>query len=204
MKKVKISLLSIVWIAFLFISKTPFIFPLLCAVILHESGHLLCAKILKIEILSFDLSLLGARIKTKRELSYFDEMIFALAGPLMGFLGFAFTFKIALAGILHPFCKDFLFPFSMLSLCLSIFNLVPLSSLDGGRILKCLLSLIFPLDIAEKIMSFFSLLTLLSLWMLSVYMMLKIANGVPMFIFCLIFFSKCFIRNAKNGDFESF
>lgn len=203
MKKIKISPLSIIWIIFLMLSNTPFIFPLLCAVLLHECGHLLCASILKIKIQRFDLSLLGARIKTGNTLSYIDELILALGGPLAGFLGFAFTFKIALGNISIPFFQKFLFPFSMLSLCLSIFNLLPLASLDGGRILKCVLCLIFSLDTAEKILRFMSFLTLLSLWMFSVYMMLKISNGVPMFIFCLIFFLKCFVLNSKTRDFES-
>ena len=204
MKKIKISILSVIWIVFLIISKTPFIIPLLCAVILHEFGHLLCALILKIKIKRFDLSLLGARIKTHNTLSYKDELLFALGGPLMGLLGFALTFKIAMTNFDIPFYQSFLFPFSILSLCLSIFNLLPLASLDGGRILKCILYLVFELDTADRIIKIASFITLLSLWMLSVYMMLKISNGVPMFIFCLIFFVKCFIKSIKNGDLESF
>ncbi len=202
MKRIKISLLSVIWVVALMLTNTPFIIPLLFAVILHEVGHILCAKILKIELQRFDLSLLGARIKTKRELSYADEILFALGGPIAGFLGFGLTFNFALSHINIPFYQAFLFPFSLLSLCLSIFNLIPLNSLDGGRILKCLLCLLFSLDIAEKIMRFVTLLTLLSLWFLSIYMMLKISNGIAMFFFCLIFFSKCFIHSVKNGDLE--
>ena len=204
MKKIKISLLSIIWISFLILSKTPFIIPLISAVLLHECGHLLCAKILKIKIKSFEFSHLGARIKTRAELPYIDELLLALGGPLIGFLGFAFTIKIALDNMGLPFCQEFLFPFSVLSLCLSIFNLIPLHSLDGGRILKCALCLIFPLDLAEKIMQFTSFLTLIILWLLSVYMMIKMSSGVPMFIFCLFFFTKCFILDVKSRDFESF
>ena len=202
MKRIKISILSIVWIVVLMLTNTPFIIPLLCAVLLHEIGHLLCARILKIKIKSFELSIFGGRIKTEKDPSYVDELIFALGGPLAGFIGFAFTYKIALNNLNIPFCQTFLFPFSVLSLCLSIFNLIPLTSLDGGRILKCTLCLLFSLDTAEKILKVTSFFTLVSLWMLSVYMMLKTANGVPMFVFCLIFFSKCFIFNIKTRDFE--
>ena len=202
MKRIKISLLSIVWIAVLMLTNTPFIMPLLCAVLLHEIGHIICAMILKIKIKSFELSIFGGRIKTEKEPSYVDELIFALGGPLAGFIGFAFTYQFALNNLDIPFCQAFLFPFSVLSLCLSIFNLIPLTSLDGGRILKCTLCLLFSLDIADKILRITSFLTLVSLWMLSVYMMLKTANGVPMFVFCLIFFSKCFIFNIKTRDFE--
>lgn len=203
MKKIKISPLSIIWIAFLMFSNTPFIIPMICAVLLHEIGHLLCAKILKIKIKCFELSIFGGRIKTLKDPPYIDELIFALGGPLLGFVGFAFTYKIALHNISTPFCQSFLFPFSILSLCLSIFNLIPLASLDGGRILNCILCLMFSVNLAEKILRITSFFALLSLWMLSVYMMLKISNGVPMFIFCLIFFAKCFIFNTKTRDFES-
>ena len=202
MKRIKISLLSIVWIVVLILTNTPFIMPLLCAVILHEIGHLLCAKLLKIQIKSFEFSIFGGRIKTEKEPSYIDELLFALGGPLAGIIGFAFTYKFALNNLDIPLCQAFLFPFSVISLCLSIFNLIPLTSLDGGRILKCTLCLLFPLDTADKILRFTSFFTLVSLWMLSVYMMLKTANGVPMFVFCLIFFSKCFIFNIKTRDFE--
>ena len=201
MKKIKISPFSIIWIIFLMLSNTPFIVPLIFAVLLHEIGHMLCAKLLKIKIKSFELSLFGGRIKTQKEPSYVDELIFALGGPLAGFVGFAFTYKIALNNLTIPFCQSFLFPFSIISLCLSVFNLIPLTSLDGGRILKCSLCLLFSLDTADRILRITSFLTLLSLWLLSVYMMLKIANGVPMFIFCLIFFAKCFIFNIKTRDF---
>ena len=202
MKKIKISILSILWIVVLLLSDTPFILPLMCAVILHEFGHLLCAIILKIKIKSLELSILGAQIKTAKDPSYIDELIFALGGPLIGLIGFAFTYKLSLNNLDLPFCQNFLFPFSILSLCLSIFNLIPLSSLDGGRILKCTLCLLFSLDVADKTLRITSFFTLLCLWLLSVYMMIKTANGVPMFIFCLIFFSKCFIFNVKTRDFE--
>lgn len=204
MKKVKISPLSLIWFTFLLFSKTPFILPMICAIILHELGHILSAFILKIKIQSFELSILGARITTKESLSYIDELLFSLGGPLMGIIGFIFTLSPSLNYADFPICQDFLFPFSILSLCLSIFNLIPLPSLDGGRILKCLVCLIFSLPTADKILHFTYFLTLLCLWMLSVYMMLKTSNGVPMFIFCLIFFSKCFICKAQNGDLARF
>ena len=201
MPKIKISIINIMWLFYLLISNTPFIIPLICAIALHEAGHLFCALLLKIKIKSFELSILGGQIKTCEALSYTDELIFAIGGPLFGVLGFAFTFGLAMNNIFITFYRDFLFPFSILSLCLAIFNLVPLASLDGGRILKCILCLLFSLDTAEKLMRFSSFLSLISLWMLSVYMMLKISSGVPMFVFCLIFFIKCFILYNKNRDF---
>ncbi len=204
MKKIKISPLSIIWAFFLVYFKTPYLIPLIFAVAIHELGHILIARILKIHLKSFEMSLLGARIESSDPLSYRDEFLLALGGPLFGFLGFALPLFPAVRYSNVPFCSDFLLPFSVISLCLTFFNLIPISIFDGGRMLKCVLCRLVSLDLAEKVLSIFTFLALFSMWLLSVYMILKTAAGLPMFIFCLIFFVKCFIFNAQTRENESF
>ena len=201
MGKIKFSLLSIIWLAFLIYSKTPFLFPMLCAVILHELGHILIAIILKIKIKHLKLSVLGARIETEGALSYTDELLLALGGPLFGFLGYSFTISIALMNDQVPFCCEFLLPFSIISLCLTVFNLLPLETLDGGRIFKCLLLKLFSLNFADKIIRIASFFSLFLLWLFSVYFVIKISQGLQLLVFCMVFFSKCFVFDAKNRDF---
>lgn len=199
MTKIKISLISLLWMALLAISDTPYLLPTLFAVVLHELGHIFCAKILKIQIRKFNLSLLGARLEIAGEISYQDELLLALGGPLFGALGFAFSLfpalKFGFPALLH---------FAIISLVLALFNLLPLETLDGGRILKCLFCLAFGLDTARKMMKIASFFTLFLMWLFSVYIMLKIASGVQTFVFCAFFFAKCFIFDRKNGDFASF
>ncbi len=202
MPRIKISPISFLYIALLAVSGTPHLFPLFCAIALHEAGHLSLAALLGLKIKSLDLSLLGARITTASELSYTEEFLFALGGPLFSFLGFSLTLPAALKYESLPFSQDFMLPFSLICACLLIFNLLPLQSLDGGRMLASLALSLFSLSFAVKLMRAMTILTLLCLWLLSVYMMLRIAQGLPMFVFCVIFFIKCFIRNEKNKDFE--
>lgn len=201
MAKVKVSLLSIIWLAFLIYSKTPYLLPMLCAVALHELGHLVFAVALSIKIKRFTISLLGARMETAGSLSYTDEMLLSLGGPLFGFLGYALFISTAMRNTEHPFCREFLLPFAIISLCLTVFNLMPLETLDGGRIFKCLFFKLFPIELAEKIIRVASFLSLFLLWLFSVYFVLKIAEGVQLLVFCLIFFSKCFVFESKNRDF---
>ena len=201
MSKIKISLLSIIWFGFLIYSGTPHLFPMLCAVGLHELGHLAVAGLLKIKIKRFSLFLLGARMESAETLSYTDELLFALGGPLFGFLGYSFTISRALKNISHSFCEDFLLPFSIISLCLTVFNLLPLETLDGGRIFKCLICKIFTLEVADKIIAVASFLSLFCLWLFSVYLVIKIAEGLGLLVFCLFFFAKCFVFKKKNRDF---
>jgi stage IV sporulation protein FB len=204
MKKIKISPLFIIWIVFLIKFQSTFVLPLLCAVSLHELGHLTVAKILKIKIKCFRLSILGARIETEESLSYTNEFLLAAGGPFFGLLGFAFVFPYTWQYPTDSSIQSFWLPFSIISLCLTLFNLIPLSSLDGGRMAFCLMCQIFSLRFALKIIRISSFLTLFSFWIFSVYMMIKISMGLSMLVFCGIFFAKCFIFDIKNGDIVSF
>ena len=203
MKKLKMSPLCVIWLLVLFKFQARFTIPLFCAIILHELGHLVVAKILKIQIKRFEISILGARIITQSELSYKDEFLLALGGPVSGLLGFLFTLPISLDKC-TPFTENFLLPFSLISLCLTIFNLIPLATLDGGRMLFCGLCIAFSLNLASKIMCVASFLTLFSFWIFSVYLVLKASLGLSMLVFCFIFFSKCFIFDNKNRDYARF
>ena len=204
MSKIKISPSSAIWFIFLLFSTPTLALPLISAVALHELGHLFCAKLLGVKIYSFNLSVLGARLNIDSEISYTDELLISIFGPLFGMLGFGFTFFVALKYTCEPFCDKFLFPFSCISLCLAVFNLAPIDTLDGGRIAKCLCYKLFALSKAEKIIKYITFCTLAILWLIATYLMIKIADGLSMFVFCAILFSKCFIFNSKNRDFKSF
>ena len=204
MTKIKISPLCAIWIIFLIKHQSNFILPLFCAIALHEMGHLFFAKLLKIKIKSFNLSILGARIQTKDILSYTDEFLLAFGGPFFGLMGFVLSIPLIMPNPSHPFIASFLFPFAIISLCLTIFNLIPLSTLDGGRMMFCLMCHLFTLTLALKIIRLTSFFTLFAFWIFSVYMMIKISAGLSMLIFCYIFFAKCFIFDTKSRDFESF
>lgn len=199
MPTVKTSFITILWAIVLVSSQTPYLIPTLAAVALHELGHILFAFLLKIKIKCFHLSLLGARLEIVGEISYKKELLLALGGPLFGVFGFAFSISPAL-----NYGLESLLYFSVISLILALFNLLPLESLDGGRMLKCTLCLCFKLETANKIMSLACFLTLFTLWLFSVYVILKIASGLQTFVFCSFFFAKCFIFNKKNGDLTSF
>ncbi len=198
MKKVKISPLSMIWAVILLLSETPHILPMLCAVLLHEAGHLAAVKALKIKIKCFHLSILGARIETDGELSYKNEFLLAAAGPTAGLLGFIICIFPARELTEVRFCSQFLLPFAIISLCLTVFNIIPLSTLDGGRMLEALICRLFSLDFATKILKLTSFFTLFAIWIFSVYMLIKIYSGLSMLVFCSVLFAKCFIFNAEN------
>ena len=204
MKKLKISAISIIWLCVMIYFKTPFLLPLMCAIAIHELGHIVTARVLKIEIKRFHLSILGAALETKGEISYVKELLLAMGGPLFGTLGSILGFAFLKTKPDLPATIDFIQYFSTISIVITIFNLIPLATLDGGRILKCIAYIVFPLTLADKIIKLFSFFTLFALWLFSVYAMLKLSQGVPTFVFCSIFFVKCFVLDTKNGVLTSF
>lgn len=193
MPNLKISPFLIIYVVITVFMNPSYILPTISAIILHELGHILCAKILRAKITRLTLSPLGAQMKLEGVIPYKDELLIAFAGPLFGILGFGFT-------IFYTPLKTF----SIISLILSIFNLLPLPSLDGGRMLKCTLCLFFPLNAAEKISKILGFLTLGLLWAFAIYFMIKLTSGVSVFVFCSLFFSKYFIFNTKKRDLKRF
>ena len=194
MKKIKIDCITLLWIAFIIYAKGSLVIHLFLAILLHELGHIFACLILKVKIKSINLSLLGARIELIDRISYFQEFTIAFAGPLLGMIGYLVASNVGQE-------SPSVMLFALISLCLSVFNLFPMHSLDGGRIVKCILYSIFSFDISERIMKIISFLTLFTFWLFSSYIMIKYTGGLSGFIFCAIFFAKCYIFNIKKRDF---
>lgn len=117
-------------------------FPFLTAALLHEAGHLVVLHCLGVRIDRLRLSGQGAILFTE-PLSYQRELLAALGGPCVNFL-------------LLLFFARRLPIFALVNLCLLAFNLLPVYPLDGGRILRALLSLLLPTAaaaVAEKLIS---------------------------------------------------
>jgi stage IV sporulation protein FB len=200
MPKIKISFISVIWIFALIYYKPAFFSPMIIAIIIHELSHILAAFLLNIRIKSFTLMPFGARIESARELSYREELLFSAAGPLGGILS-----ALLCLAFYRIFNDDHrLFSLALTSLALSIFNLIPISPLDGGRMVKCALFMLLPFKKAAFIIALLSFVCLFAIWLFSAYTLLKIASGLSMLVFCSIFFIKRFIFDTKNRDFESF
>ena len=123
---------------------------------LHEIGHLISGIILglkpeKIEIVpvgltvSFRVDIEGINKKKKNgNMFIIKEIIVAIAGPIVNLLIFIITSLNAE--------KTYLNNLIMYSnLLIFIFNLIPIYPLDGGRILKGILHILFGKKVANKI-----------------------------------------------------
>lgn len=114
----------------LYLSPSPVQAACLTAAALHESGHLLCCLALGIAVHSLRITLLGAVLEAEARCSSgWEEVLVALAGPLVNLC----TLPLAL--------RQRAYLLAGTSALLGVFNLLPVSPLDGSRMLHGLLSL---------------------------------------------------------------
>jgi Zn-dependent protease len=98
----------------------------------HEMGHVWAARRIGLPVSApMFIPFLGALITMKRNpRSVAHEAYMAAGGPLLGTLGCMVAFTIAWATQ-----SAFLFHMAAIGFFLNLFNLVPVSPLDGGRII---------------------------------------------------------------------
>jgi Zn-dependent protease len=138
-----------------------FILSIFITVFLHELGHALAAK--KFNIKTKDITILPigglARLDRIPEKPS-EELVVAIAGPLVNIALAVITglfitipdlkeLAVQLTGGVNQ--SNFFLNFFIVNIWLSIFNLIPAFPMDGGRILRAILSIKFERHKATKI-----------------------------------------------------
>lgn len=183
------------------------------AALLHELGHIAAARSMKIRIDEVRLEFSGVRIVTdSRLISFGKEIALAAAGPTVNALSvvavaaYCRVYMIDTVELLSA-TESFLETgegtilgvlgfFAVSSLMHAVINLLPVKSFDGGRILCGLLSLKVSPNVAERCVEATTYLSSLLLWTVALYLMLRIASGVGVFVFAACVFAFC----TKRGD----
>jgi len=158
---------------------------LLAAAVLHETGHILCAVLLKIPFSGLAVRPCGAVMTFDFSgTAYLREMCVHLAGPVTGLL--------AAAGALWVY-GDAAAYFAGLSVWLAVLNLLPVRGFDGGGILSCLLSVLLPPQTVYRICRAVSVVTILFLWIVVLWIELRVYAGMTLMLFMLyiaVFYSE--------------
>ena len=134
-------------------------FSLLLAITLHESAHILAARIFGFGSSSLALTAGGMRLSFYKEKGLFPSLAVLFAGC---FVGAVFS--------LLPFLPLY---FRLYSAGLSIVNLLPVSCLDGGGILLLILECLMLPDRAYRISRGISIAFVLAIWAISCTVQLK-------------------------------
>lgn len=152
------------------------VFAWLFAAVFHELCHIIILRICKCRITRVQIGLRGAIMETDT-LSWGREMICALAGPAGGLLLLLFARWLPRTAI----C----------SLLLSVYNLLPLYPLDGGRALRGFIFWLLPGEFAEKITGIIEPAVFLLITGVSVYAWLFLDLGMlPMLLIASLFYTR--------------
>ena len=154
------------------------------AALLHEGGHFLAARLCGAETKGLRFDLLGARMEVGGLLSYGKEFTIACGGPLMNLLCAAALYKLQKQGLVGDSQAASLFLEA--SLGLGLLNLIPVGTMDGGRMLSAALSALCSPTVAAVCLKITTTLCLLMLWLLAAYALLRGSPVISLFIFVLI------------------
>lgn len=171
--KIKVGIGVLILPIFLFLAKADMasLLLFLSAVFFHELGHVIMIAALKKKICRITLEPLGARIVLGSGISYGQELLIALSGPTASFLLF---FALRSGEI-----ADY-------SLFLGLINLLPVSTLDGGRALECAVSYFLGPSAGEKAVKACGRACIMVLWLFAVYLVLRYDGGFGLFAFSCV------------------
>lgn len=163
----------------LLVDRSGTAFLALTASLLHETGHVLAFFILnsKPRLLSFELS--GIRLLRRNSgMRAWKEFTVLSAGCAVNFT----------AALLFQRSAPL---FSAVHLCLGAFNLLPIHSLDGGKLLSLLFDCLFPYAASRMLSRVVSYLTVLLLLVYGCYLCTKFnftlfITAVYLFIMLLV------------------
>lgn len=143
----------------------------LLASVVHELFHYIVIRLCRVPVFRLQIGIGGVLMHTAA-MSAWQELLCAIAGPISGFLLF-FIAKyypaLAICGCVQ-----------------SVYNLLPLFPMDGGRVLKSALYLLFRAPFAVKLFNILQKIVLGILAVLALYMSFKLLLGPLPLLFLLL------------------
>ena len=152
---------------------------------IHELAHIVAMKVLYNSHIRISLSLFDFCIASDNDIkhTYSSDIIVSCVGPAVNFLLFA-VFR--LLGV----CDTFAYA----NLLLGVFNMLPLASFDGGRVLCCVLSKRFDLEKSIKICNIIAGIFLVPLFMIGIYVWRSTKYNYSIFVINIYLISLMFFK----------
>ena len=162
----------------------------LSSMVIHEIGHLLMAKLLKINIGNVKFRIIGisAEFLGEVEGEYIKKVLILLIGPYMNLIISFMSLRM----------DNFLYKDEIIltNFCLYIFNFLPILPLDGGKVLFYILNLKYNFEESFKISVFISK-TFLIIISISYSILIFCVKNVEL-AFIIFYLWYIFIKEEKN------
>ncbi len=175
-----------IYISFLFcavlcfmlvVDRTGLIVPTLFAVFIHESGHMLAMWAADCQPRAIRLIPTSVQIVRGFSPKKCDEVAITLCGPLANLV----IFGVLLANH-FIFKSEQSLLFSLLNLVIAIFNLLPVSGLDGGTLLSLTISHFTDIYKAESIVRIITAIFSVVVFLLGIYLWVSGTVNISVFI----------------------
>lgn len=160
--------------------KTGDIIVFFVAALIHETAHLVTMMFLKskprkIKLIPGGINIVDESVKTPTE-----DILILLSGPVSNLICFIIF-------------KDV---FSVVSLLLFIYNMMPIIGLDGGRILSILISINFGVKASEKVLLTISIIFAILFILLFIYLFKNGVKNYSVLVFSLYLISTLFLKKG--------
>jgi Zn-dependent protease len=176
-----------------FFASLKFLGILLFSSILHETGHILAILLSKGKLVCLEFGFGALSIKYDSScISYNGEIAAAVSGPVMNIFA-----AVIFAYLWRETGRPDMLLFTGVNFALCIFNLLPLSFLDGGRAVFAFISCVFGISVAEKVKRVLDIITLLLAFIFGISVFSKNGtNPVPLIISTLLIIFCCKRRES--------
>ena len=172
-----------------------YVLLMLLSAFIHETGHILALKIYKIRIKALVLGLFGGTIFLENKLvSYRRDIVISLSGSLFNLL-FAFILFFFVRYRFTPM----LFFFFLSNFSYGVFNLLPISALDGGQALRSAMLIKKEPYEAERLIGFVSRLTLFLLAIGGLYLVKLSSFNISLFVLVLLLYAESTGNHIISG-----
>lgn len=163
--------------------RTGMILPTLFAVIMHEIGHLFAMWVLDCTPKRIKLIPASVQITSPFTKRYKNDVIIALCGPLVNLILFLTLYFNYLA-----FKNQLTLCYALLNLIIFSFNSLPVNGLDGGTLLKALLSKYYGPDKATVSVKIITIVVSASIITVAVVLAIKKSLNISLFVIGIYLF----------------
>ena len=179
----------------LYIDRLGLMLPTMVAIILHELGHLIILlaynqRPKRVEIKVGAIAIIGNFILNKKR-----ELLMLIFGSAFNFI-FGTVFYICYM----LFQNQYLLNFSLVMFVVGVFNLLPILGLDGGDILKLILSSFFKIRAVNFIIYLLSFFTAFLIVAFGGYVFLDTGSNISLILFGIYLFLGILISKKQKKD----
>ena len=190
-KNIKINIICVLLILlFFYINFSVYALIILACIFIHELGHIILIKLRGFKILSVEATPCGINIIINGLAPYRTDILIALGGPVFNII-FAFLFFLIMQGAGNSSILMFAF---ITNIIYAALNLFPVASLDGGRVLACILKIYFPENIARNIFAAISAIFLIILSICAFFILMLTGYNFSLVLLCAYLFYTIYFK----------